>query len=210
MLSICLSKILGIWVSDIVQSITILGNQHKPPCSSNYNKYHNNSSILENVSSRYSNQDHKVMHLIQRSYLLPAIFLNPVLFLHNVNTILSRILPPIVVPVARQPPPFSEFGPSANHPHLDIHSSELFCWSYTVIMVFVQLVVYGRISQLREEYRKRRRVKEHAAVSAKPSINGDSGVDRVGNDLLNGYGKHMDNGQEVRKLSTVLEETYFD
>lgn len=149
------------------------------------------------------------MHPIKRSYLLPAIFLNPVLFLHNVNTILSRILPPVVVPVAKQPPPFSEFGPSANHPHLDIHSSEFFCWSYTIIMVFAQLVAYGRISQFREEDRKRRRVKEDAAVSAKLSMNGDPGVDRGGNDPLNGYGKCLDNGQEVRKLSVVLEETYF-
>ena len=150
------------------------------------------------------------MHdLIKRSYLLPAIVLNPVLFLHSVNTILSRILPPIVVSAAIQPPPFSGLGPSATHPHLDIHSSESFCWSYTIVMVCAQLVAFGRVSQFREEHRERKRTKERAAAKTGPTVNGDAGYKKYGKDPPNGYEKQINGGHDSRKLSIVHEETYF-
>ena len=88
---------------------------------------------------------------LSTSYLLPAIFLNPVLFLHGLNTILSRIIPPVVVAESVQPPPYSAFGPSANHPHLDVHASDNLCWSYTLVMICAQLMAFGRVHRLREE-----------------------------------------------------------
>ncbi|KAL8728791.1 MAG: hypothetical protein Q9166_005169 [cf. Caloplaca sp. 2 TL-2023] len=97
---------------------------------------------------------------LSTSYLLPAIFLNPVLFLHGLNTILSRIIPPILnLSTDVQPPPYSTFGPSANHPHLDVHASDNFCWSYTVVMICAQLMAFGRVHRLREEGKERRRLK---------------------------------------------------
>ncbi|MCJ1387006.1 hypothetical protein MMC17_010135 [Xylographa soralifera] len=90
------------------------------------------------------------------TYLIPAILLNPILFLHSLNTILSRILPPIVAPVPIQPSPYSPLGPSANHPHLDVHASDNLCWSYTAVMVCAQLVAFGSVSQAREEGRERK------------------------------------------------------
>ena len=90
------------------------------------------------------------------TYLIPAILLNPVLFLHSLNTILSRILPPIVAAVPIQPSPHSPLGPSANYPHLDIHASDNLCWSYTAVMVCAQLVAFGSVSQAREEGRERK------------------------------------------------------
>lgn len=165
-------------------------------------------------------------HLIRTSYLLPAIFLNPVLFLHSLNTILSRILPPIVVSATAQPPPYSDRGPSACHPHLDIHSSESFCWSYTIVMVCAQLMAFGRVSQCREEGRERRRVKEELALNnGKPlqNLNGDVKHVKGRVDLPNGLVSHVNGGKDppvrfanhlngagLRKLSAIREESYFD
>ena len=94
------------------------------------------------------------------SYLIPAICLNPILFLHSVNTILSRILPPVIAATAIQPAPYSRLGPSAAYPHLDFHSSEHLCWSYTAVIVCAQLFAFGKVSQSREERREQRERKK--------------------------------------------------
>ncbi len=99
---------------------------------------------------------------ISKSYILPAILLNPILFLMSLNTILSRVLPPIIVDAAKQPPPYSTFGPSAQHPHLNIHSSEKLCWSYTFLIVCAQLAAFGRVSECREESKVKVRIKRES------------------------------------------------
>ena len=98
---------------------------------------------------------------ISKSYIVPAIFLNPVLFLMSLNTILSRCLPPVIVDAAKQPPPYSTLGPSAQHPHLDIHASERLCWSYTLFIVCAQLAAFGRVSGCREAGKVKARMKRH-------------------------------------------------
>lgn len=95
---------------------------------------------------------------LSTSYVLPAIFLNPVLFLMSLNTLLSRILPPIAVDSVKQPPPYSTFGLSAEYPHLNIHASEKLCWSYTFLIVCVQLAAFGRVSECREKSKKEARM----------------------------------------------------
>ena len=114
---------------------------------------------------------------ISKSYLVPAVFLNPVMFLLVLNTILSRVLPPVTVDAAEQPPPYSTFGPSAQHPHLNIHTSEKLCWSYTFLIVCVQLAAFGKVSECREESKAKARMKrEHllAKIGArKDDGNGD-------------------------------------
>ncbi|KAL8888643.1 MAG: hypothetical protein Q9215_003952 [Flavoplaca cf. flavocitrina] len=108
---------------------------------------------------------------LSTSYLLPAIFLNPVLFLHGLNTILSRIISPILeVSMPVQPPPYSTFGPSANHPHLDVHASDNLCWSYTVVMICAQLMAFGRVHRLREEGKEERRLKKARADAVQSSV----------------------------------------
>lgn len=77
-------------------------------------------------------------------------------------------------------------------------------------MVCAQLVAFGRVSQRREEGREKKRVKESAATNTWPAMNGDARDGKFGKGLPNGYGKHMNGGQALRKLSTVREETYFD
>lgn len=88
---------------------------------------------------------------LSTSYIVPAIFLNPVLFLHGLNTFLSRTLPPIAVAGPVQRPAHSALGPAAIQPHVDVQSSENLCWGYTVVMICAQLVVYRRVSQRRAE-----------------------------------------------------------
>ena len=106
---------------------------------------------------------------ISKSYIVPAILLNPVLFLISLNTILSRLLPPIIVDAAKQPPPYSTFGPSAEHPHLNIHASEKLCWSYTFLIVCAQLAAFGKVSQCRGKDQVRARMKgKRIHVEASP------------------------------------------
>jgi hypothetical protein len=97
------------------------------------------------------------------NYLLPAILLNPILFLHSINTIVSRLLPPVVASSATLNPiaiPYTPLGPSPSHPHLDVHASDSLCWSYTVLMVCAQLVAFGRVSSTRQERKDRKAARE--------------------------------------------------
>ncbi|MDI1493182.1 MAG: hypothetical protein OHK93_004970 [Ramalina farinacea] len=92
---------------------------------------------------------------LSTSYIIPAVLLNPILFLHSMNALLSRILPPMIVDSPNQPPPYYPLGPSAQHPHLDIHASDGLCWSYTMVMVCAQLLAFGKVSMIREDRRKK-------------------------------------------------------
>lgn len=84
---------------------------------------------------------------LSMSIILPAIFLNPVLFLHSLNFILALMLPPVAAQcTGPPPPPYTPTGPSAEHPHLNIHESDGLCWSYTITMVAIQLVVFARLA----------------------------------------------------------------
>ena len=111
---------------------------------------------------------------ISKSYIVPAVFLNPVMFLLSLNTILSRVLPPVTVDAAEQPPPYYTFGPSAEHPHLNIHTSEKLCWSYTVLIVCVQLAAFGKVSECREESKAKARM-ERERILAKTAARKDDG-----------------------------------
>ena len=89
---------------------------------------------------------------IMLSFLLPAVILNPVICLHGVNAILSRVLPPIAVPNATtKSAPYYPLGPSAENPHLDIHASDTLCWSYTALMVVLQLAAFQVFKMPSEE-----------------------------------------------------------
>ena len=92
---------------------------------------------------------------LSTNYVIPAVLLNPILFLHSLNALLSRLLPPITIDAPLQPPSYYPLGPSAQHPHIDMHVNDNLCWSYTLVMVFAQLVAFGRISRAREEMRER-------------------------------------------------------
>lgn len=102
-------------------------------------------------------QDRKpsVMTSITKTYLLPAILLNPVLLLHTFNTIASRM--PMTMASSSMPrQPLPTFGPAATSPFIDVHANDNLCWSYTVVMVGVQLVAFGQVSGNREAGRRRK------------------------------------------------------
>ena len=146
---------------------------------------------------------------LSRSYIIPALLFNPILFLHSLNTILSRILPPILIPnVAVQPAPYTAKGPSAQHPHLDIHASDRLCWSYTIVMVGVQLVAFSRVQTRREERRERIKRKKEAGKQKRSEEIGwglDGGSDETchkstGAVSLNGRSLESTNGDPGKTL----------
>lgn len=138
------------------------------------------------------------------TYLVPAIFLNPVLFLHSVNTILSRMLPPVAAAGTVQPPPYSPLGPSANYPHLDVHASDNFCWSYTIVMVLAQLFAFSNISshrEARQERKERRETPRQASIEQESSekMNGHS------SDYRGGGGKSESEDGEDSSSASMAE-----
>ena len=109
----------------------------------------------------------------------------------SLNTILSRLLPPIIVDAAKQPPPYSTFGPSAQHPHLNIHASEKLCWSYTFLIVCAQLAAFGRVSGCREAGRVKARMKGKCAQAKAGARKEDrKAVHMNGNGYTNGVVGH--------------------
>ena len=104
---------------------------------------------------------------ISTNYIIPGLLLNPVLFLWSINTILSRVLPPIIVDAAVQPPSYYPLGPSAEHPHIDIHASESVCWSYTAFIVCANLAAFGRVSGHRAAGKEQARLKKELARKMK-------------------------------------------
>ncbi|KAI9696760.1 MAG: hypothetical protein M1836_005122 [Candelina mexicana] len=146
---------------------------------------------------------------LSSTYLLPALFLNPVLFLHGVNTILSRTLPPI--PSNLPTPPLSNWGPEATLPHLDLHANDNLCWSYTVFIVGVQLVAFGRVSQRREGIRERKEELRLRKEAEKARLNGvvrASG--KALNGIANGTGLHTTEATGNGPLEERVADTGWD
>ena len=134
------------------------------------------------------------------NYILAALLLNPVLFLHSLNTILSRVLPPVVATATAQPPPYSRLGPSGNYPHLDVHSSDSFCWSYTIFMVLAQMLAFGRVSSRRAAGRElKERRKEERRIAHEAEFEGT--LKRKPFENLNGNGIRNGSRKELRGTS---------
>ncbi|KAI9681612.1 MAG: hypothetical protein M1829_000809 [Trizodia sp. TS-e1964] len=150
------------------------------------------------------------MPALTTTYLLPALMLNPVLLLHTLNTLFSRILPPpaALLLLQPQPPHLPAWGPWGT-PHIDVHSSQGVCWSYTVVMVGLQLLAFGRVGILRESRREVKRLERlerertgvlMASGGASGGVNGANGV------LVNGKG--MNGVIRKGKASTSLGEDW--
>jgi hypothetical protein len=92
--------------------------------------------------------------------ILPTIFLNPVLFLHSLNTILTKLLPSL-----------NGYEGNYAQPHIDIHASESLCWSYTALIVWAQMLAFLRFDRLREE-RETARIKKGARPQQRKEDNG--------------------------------------
>jgi len=148
---------------------------------------------------------------LSTSYIIPAIFLNPVLLLHGLNTIFLRTLPPIAVAGPIQRSPYTMYGPAAVRQHVDVQSSENLCWGYTIIMIFAQLLAYGQISQRRVEGRESREQRDETAKVA--ATQGPRGVSKSSNPHTKTFGrmpgqiKGIGKGhQGNRRLETIAED----
>lgn len=81
-----------------------------------------------------------------RNYLLPAIFLNPAVVLHVINTAISHLQGASYVR-SLSPNPFIEsLGPvPESELYFDMHANDRLCWNYTALMVLVQLLVMWKL-----------------------------------------------------------------
>ena len=70
--------------------------------------------------------------------LFPTIFLNPILFLHGLNAILSCFLPTL-----------SHYD-SRVQPHVDVHANEHLCWGYTAVIVWAQYAAFHNFGRMKE------------------------------------------------------------
>lgn len=91
------------------------------------------------------------------SYLLPGIVLNPVLVLHGFNTFASHYIPSAISTVVS----YSRYkwmedcGPPGNQiPYFYVHNNDSLCWSYTAVMVVLQILAYIKIVDDREAQRQ--------------------------------------------------------
>lgn len=100
------------------------------------------------------------MPSLSSTYLIPAILLNPAFVLHLINTFVSHLLPSPPASASVSPHAFMQkLGPVGTQPYLDMHTDDQLCWSYTAIMVFVQILAFGRVQD--------NRVKKKSAKAAR-------------------------------------------
>jgi len=131
------------------------------------------------------------MPTLTSTYLLPAILLNPAFVLHLFNTFVSHLMPPPLA-VSNSPHPFMEtLGPVANsRPYLDMHANDQLCWSYTAVMVGVQLLVFGRVQDNRVRRKSAKAAKLEREILRKEKIIEDEKTHTLSN--MNGHGVGMD------------------
>ena len=90
------------------------------------------------------------MPSLSSTYLIPAIILNPALILHLINTFHSHMMPPPTTISYSAHPIIEGLGPlPGSTPYMDMHADDTLCWRYTILMVFVQLLAFGRVSDNR-------------------------------------------------------------
>jgi hypothetical protein len=91
------------------------------------------------------------------SYILPGIVLNPLIVLHGFNTYASHYIPSAIPTVASSSRYkwFEDYGPQGNQiPYFYVHGNDSLCWSYTAVMVVVQVLAYIKIVDDREAQRQ--------------------------------------------------------
>jgi hypothetical protein len=80
------------------------------------------------------------------NYLLPAIFLNPAVVLHVINTAVSHLQGVSCARSFSSNPFIESLGPVPGSTlYLDMHANDRLCWKYTALMVLVQLLVMWKM-----------------------------------------------------------------
>jgi hypothetical protein len=136
------------------------------------------------------------MPSLSSTYLLPAILLNPAFVLHLINTFISHWLPPPPT-VSVSPHPFMEnLGPlPGTKLFMDIHADEKLCWSYTAVMVFVQVLAFGHVqdNRVRRKSAKAAKIEREKARKEKLAAMEQERRERErGEQKSNGYVGGMD------------------
>jgi hypothetical protein len=106
------------------------------------------------------------------TYLVPAILFNPAVILHVFNTFMSRVNPGELAVSVSPREWLEKLGPAdPKSPYLDMNSSEPLCWSYTIVMVLVQILAFGKVSG--------NRIQKKAARAAKKERREKERLDRM-------------------------------
>ncbi|KAM3086209.1 hypothetical protein ACMFMF_000163 [Clarireedia jacksonii] len=160
---------------------------------------------------------------ITSTYLLPAIFLNPAFVLHLINTFISHLLPPPPTISVSPHPIFETLGPlPGTDLAFDMHEDDTLCWSYTFVMVIVQLLAFGRVSnnRVRRSHARASRVgkdkmrkeQKSETIAAEPTVvkavNGlDGAADSVDcKNIMNDCRREELTGPEESMTETSEEE----
>lgn len=115
---------------------------------------------------------------ITTSYLLPAIVFNPILILHGFNTFVSHVIPSAINSSSSTSPHewLKALGPtSPAEPYFNVHTNDQLCWSYTALLVFLQLLLFGRVQDNRV---RRKSAKAAAKAERERHANGTMPVER--------------------------------
>ena len=92
---------------------------------------------------------------LSTSYLLPAIFLNPSVFLHLLNTAISHLRHAPSAPSISPHPRLEGLGPLPGSTlYFDMHANDKLCWKYTTLMVIVQILVVWKVQENRGKERE--------------------------------------------------------
>jgi hypothetical protein len=90
------------------------------------------------------------MASISSTYLIPAVLLNPVVILHGFNTFCSHFISITLPSTTSNHQWLQNLGPaSAPGPYFDVHNNDQLCWGYTLLMVVVQILAYGKVNDTR-------------------------------------------------------------
>lgn len=84
------------------------------------------------------------------TYLIPAVLLNPVVIVHGFNTLCSHFVSTTLPSSTSNHQWLENLGPAAAlGPYFDVHDNEQLCWGYTLLMVVVQILAYGKVNDTR-------------------------------------------------------------
>jgi hypothetical protein len=90
------------------------------------------------------------MASISSTYLIPAVLLNPVVIVHGFNTFCSHFISTTLASTTSNHQWLQNLGPaSAPGPYFDVHKNDQLCWGYTLLMVVVQILAYGKVNDTR-------------------------------------------------------------
>lgn len=102
------------------------------------------------------------------TYLLPAVMLNPSVIIHIINTFYSHFIPP-TISVSNSPYPwFEKLGPVPGSTlFFDVHDHDRLLWVYTIVMAFLQVIVFEWVKENRARMELARKAKVRKEANSK-------------------------------------------